>query len=524
MKKVTSNNKEEFIIYQYEDKKINNEEESERLYNKISKTQRKNAKIFSLAIFLYCFSITYLISTLEFFEKKEAEIAWLLSTIFIDIIATILLIYHNKKRPKEGKIIYKHKDKKSFIVGLIFGFLGFIITVAEIDNTVAILIGLTLLDVAIALDLYHDRTGGNLKLGFIKEFIISIVVFLAAFAIGLFIQSKVQEEDFTYEYSKSANVIYDEIDRPTLIAKTDNFWYTFTNKYNTNHYELSVSDKPENLNIVYEIDDVKITNVQANDNYAVWSEYSKGMLTYAYYDREENQPYELTSLEYNEEKPQVANLGLYKDNVYYEEINYDNKTVSLNVYNITNNEIATLYEINDLEEIDLPYNTINVEENNLLIAICYDGVLQIIHFDLDKYTSKGYKPTVINTNAYNATPFKVSYDDEKYALYYAKNKKENISIINKYGKTIDDTIVLNQDNYAFYDKIKLWDEKLYFVNYKHSGKLNPNDFKLVIYDLENKRKSEIESIFDFEIDGKNIYGLGYYKDELKNVRLYDIYN
>ena len=148
-------------------------------------------------------------------------------------------------------------------------------------------------------------------------------------------------------------VIYNEIDRPTLVAKSDNTWYIFTNKYGTNHYELSVSNKPENLNIVYEIDDVGIWNLYANDNYAAWVEVAEDKVTYAYYDKEENQPYELITLDYSIQKPQITNLGLYKDKIYYEVIDYENNNFQIMEYNISSAENKILYSIDDMLEMDL---------------------------------------------------------------------------------------------------------------------------------------------------------------------------
>lgn len=523
MQEELKNNNEELIIYQSSNKNYDKKNEKE-IYQKILKRQNRNAKIFSIGIFIISFAITWLVATLDYFEEKEQDVFWLLSSIIIALIGTGLIVFCHITKPKEGKIIYKYKDRKSFIISLILGFLGLVIAIAGIDNSLTFLIGMILLDVAIALDIFHDKTSGNLKLGFIKKFIVSLLVCIIAFILGTLINDKIGNDDFLYEYSKLANVIYDEIDRPVLITKTDNLWYTFTNKYNSNHYELSVSNKPENLNIVYEVDDVKIINLQANDKYAAWSEYSSGKLTYVYYDKEENQPYELTSLPYNKKEPQVANVGLHEDKIYYEVIDYENKNVSLNVYDIPSNQIGTLYKLN-IHEIDLPYNTLNVEDNNLLVSICYDGALQIIHFDLDKYMDKNYKPKVINANLYNAIPFSVSYNNNKYALYYQSNRKESISIINKNGKIIDTINTFKNNNYAFLDKIKLKNEKLYYVNYDNSRKnIEASDYTLMIYDLKTKHKSEIKNVFDFYIDNKKIYGLGYYNNDLKNVRLYEIYN
>lgn len=523
MKEELKKNNAELIIYQSSNKNHDKKNEKE-IYNKIAKRQNRNTKIFSLGIFIISFAITWFITTLDYFEEKEMDNFWLLSSIIILLIGTGLLVFCHITKPKDGKIIYKYKDKKSFIIALILGFLGLVIAIAGTSNVITFFVGMTILDIAIALDVLHDKSAGKMKTSFIKEFLISLPVCIIAVILGSLINNKIGNDEYLYEYSKIANVIYDEIDRPTLITKGNNSWYILTNKYNSNHYELSISKKPENLNIVYEIDDVKIINIMANEKYAVWSEYSSGNLSYIYYDKEENQTYELTSLPYNKKEPQVANVGLYKDKIYYEVIDYENKNVSLNVYDIPRNEIGTLYELN-IHEIDLPYNTLNVEENNLLVSICYNGVLQIIHFNLDKYTDKNYKPKVINANLYNAIPFSVSYNNNEYALYYRHNMKENISIINKNGKIIDTINTFKNNNYAFLDKIKLKDEKLYYVNYDNSkNNIKASDFTLMIYDLKTNHKSEIKNIFDFYIDNKKIYGLGYYNNDLKNVRLYEIYN
>lgn len=523
MKKEKNEKKEEFIIYKYEDEKEKNEE-NKKIYDKIAKVQKKNAKILSIAVFLYCFSITYFFTTLDFFIDKEQEVALLLTTLLIDLVASILIIYCNKKKPKEGRIIYKYKNGKSFILALILSFLGVIIIFSGLDNLLMVFIGLTLLDVSISLDVYHDKTGGNMKPNLLKDFVISFFVCIIAIIIGSLINPDVNNDDYLYEYYKASDVVYDEIDRPALITKGNNLWYIFTNRYKSNHYELSVNNKPENLNIVYEIDDVKITNVNANDNYAVWSEYSPDKLTYAYYDKEENQTYELISLPYSENEPQKLNVELYDDKIYYEVIDYQNNNISLMVYDIVLNETNTLYTINNTDKANLTLNTIRVEENNLMMAICYNGVLQIIHFDLNKYMDKNYKPTVINTKIYYVIPLGISYDNGKYALYYADKEKKEIVIINKEGKVINNKNTFKNNNYVFYEKIKLKDEKLYYVNYEHDDKMSARDFKLVIHNLKNKHKSEVKNIFDFYLDKKNIYGLGYYKNKLKNVRLYKINN
>ena len=523
MKMEEKNINEKLIIYKYESDTDNKKYKKQDTYNKILKRQNRNASIFSIGIFLYAFSITWLFITIDYFEEKEQNWLWLLSTLIIALVATGLMIFCSKTKPKEGIIKFKYKNEKFFYIALIFISFGVFITFLGIDINTLVTIGLILTDIGIALYIYHNKTKGTKKIGLLKKIIIILIALIISVVLGSLLNYKInQNNDYLNEYSKSAMVIYNEIDRPTLVAKSDNTWYIFTNKYGTNHYELSVSNKPENLNIVYEIDDVGIWNLYANDNYAAWVEVAEDKVTYAYYDKEENQPYELITLDYSIQKPQITNLGLYKDKIYYEVIDYENNNFQIMEYNISSAENKILYSKDDMLEMDLKYNTLNIEDNNLLATACLNGRLSIIHLDLDK---TNYNPKVISTNEYNATAFSASYDDEKYALYYTSNKSDKLAIFNKNGSREKIVYKFKSNNYALYDKIKLKDNKLYWIDIKlTNNKTATDNFNLMIYDLKTKNTQKINKIFEFDVNDKTIYALGYYQDNPENVRLYEVYN
>ena len=46
----------------------------------------------------------------------------------------------------------------------------------------------------------------------------------------------------------------------------------------------------------------------------------------------------------------------------------------------------------------------------------------------------------------------------------------------------------------------------------------------MIYDLKTKNTQKINKIFEFDVNDKTIYALGYYQDNPENVRLYEVYN
>lgn len=514
---------DELILYKYENdnKKISDKEKIEIKY-RILKRQNRNALIYSISMFLYLSSLNFLICSEEYFFNKEKEITWLFIGVIIYLIASVLLIFCIKTKSKEGKIKFKYKNEKAFYVYLIFLLIGtfIIFNGLNLTNTLAFAIGFTFYSVSISACTYHNRTKGNKKISIIKKILSSIIAFLIGFLFAFLLDKNTYNNEYSkYEYSKNAIVIYDEINRPNLIKKANKTWYMFNKKYNTNHYELSVSNKPEDINVVYEIDDVLISNLYGNDNYAAWTEFTKDSIIYAYYDKQENQPYELLTLPFSNEQPQLTNIGLYKDNIYYEIIDYDNDEISIYERNISTNTDTLIYKI-ETAKSELPYNTLNVEGKNLILTTSHYNKLEIIHFNLDDISSD---PKIIDTNEYSQMAYTISYDKDTYAVYYKTSGVEKIAVFNKNGKLINNIHTFGSSNFAYLDKIELKNNKLYWINYKHSNKKDANNYYLSIYDLKSNDLKRINNIFYFEISNNKIYGLGFYNKNIKYVRLYEIY-
>lgn len=514
---------DELILYRYENdnKKISDKEKIEIKY-RILKRQNRNALIYSISTFLYLSVITFFISTEKYFSNQEKEITWLIIGAIIYLIASVLLIFCIKTKSKEGKIKFKYKNEKAFYVYLIFLLIGTFITFngLNLTNTLAFAIGFTFYSVSISAYTYHNRTKGNKKISIIKKILSSIIAFLIGFLFAFLLDKNSYNNEYSkYEYSKNAIVIYDEINRPNLIKKANKTWYMFNKKYNTNHYELSVSNKPEDINVVYEIDDVLISNLYGNDNYAAWTEFTKDSIIYAYYDKQENQPYELLTLPFSNEQPQLTNIGLYKDNIYYEIIDYDNDEINIYERNISTNTDTLIYKI-ETSKSELPYNTLNVEGKNLILTTSHYNKLKIIHFNLDDISSD---PKIIDTNEYSQIAYTVSYNNDTYAVYYKTNNIDKIALFNKNGKLINNIHTFGSNNFAYLDKIELKNNKLYWINYKYSKKKDANNYYLSIYDLKSNDLKMINNIFYFEISNNKIYGLGFYNKNIKDVRLYEIY-
>ena len=44
-----------------------------------------------------------------------------------------------------------------------------------------------------------------------------------------------------------------------------------------------------------------------------------------------------------------------------------------------------------------------------------------------------------------------------------------------------------------------------------------------VYNLKDSRVYSVDKIFDFIVSGNKVYGLGFYKDNPENVRLFEIW-
>ena len=512
---------EELILYRYENdnKKISDKEKIEIKY-RISRRQNRNTLIHCISTFLSLSTINYLISTLDYFINQEKEDIWLVIGMILCIIAISLDVFCHKTKSKEGKIKYKYKNEKAFYIYLIFLLIGTFIIGLNLTSNISFTIGYGFYSVALSTYIYHNNTKGKKKISSIKKIITSIIMILIGVGFATLANKYIFNAKYSRsEYSKNAIVIYDEIDRPNLIKKSNKTWYIFDKKYNTSHYELSVSNKPEEINVVYEIDDVLISNLYGNDNYAAWTEFTKDSIIYAYYDKQENQPYELLTLPFNDKQPQLTNIGLYKDNIYYEIIDYDNDEINVYERNISTNTDTLIYKIK-ADKSELSYNTLNVEGKNLILTTSHYNKLEIIHFNLDDIKSS---PKLINTNEYSQIAYTVSYNNDTYAVYYKTNNIDKIALFNKNGKLINNIHSFSSKNFAYLDKIELKNNKLYWINYIYSKNQNANNYYLSIYDLKNNSLEKINNVFYFDISNNKIYGLGFYNKNLKDVRLYEIY-
>ncbi len=522
---------EKFILYDeqnFSDRHSLSEKQKHELYDKIDKRQRRNAKIIAISVFLYIFTVAWFLFSVDYFEDIEQETIWLLSTTIFLIIATFLLIFALVTKSKDGKIKYQYKNAKYFYVSTVFGIIGIFILFGGLssflDLYTSLFISFIFLGACASFGIYHDLTKGKKPLSRWIKLTITIVLGTIAGVLGYFLNN---DKDFTFteDYSKTAMVIYDKNDQIKAITKSKNVWYAFIEEKNSNKNEFSVSKEPANMEYVYETENTEVYNLSANDNYAVWTEISKGEISYNYYDRYENQVYELIAMPFDEKSPQNYNIGLYNDKIYYEIIDYKENLIDVIEYDISENKDKVIFTINANAQ-KLGYQSLNVNDNNLLLTTYVNNGFNLIHADLNQIAKENYKPKVIEFSKNYYDIYSVSYDNknEKYAIYYNEQNVKKISIFNKDGKIIKNVAVLSQKDYAFENKLSLKNNKLYWINMSDSKKISADDYKLKIYDCKKNKTQTVNNVLRYTLDGSTIYGLGFYRNNLNSPRLYEIWN
>lgn len=520
------------LDYIFENKISIDDESNNQMYNKLFKSQHRSSVLLCLSILFYFLSMSWLFifSNVE----EEQELLLLIPFLIIIAIATILLIISNVIKPKNGRIKHKYKNEKYLFISIIlFGINAFLIndglTCIDISVELEVAIWVAELGLAVTSLVYYFKSYSYKKKR-LKTWV-KVILFIISIVIGFLISILVMDEskvndDLIFDYSKTTDTIYEQSDRAITFYKSDKIWYTFTNKYNTNHYEFSVSTTPENLFVVYETDNVNIVNLSGNDDYAVWCEIGSENIGYYYYDVSENQVYELLVMPYTKNMKQAFSIEIYKDNIYYEVIDNNAKKVVVMEYNITSNQIRSIYTINGIADDNLVKNNINISGNYLLINSFVNNEPTIIKLDLTQKQNESYKTNIIVLKENISDIYAISYDDNKYMIYYNKDGRDMIEMIDKEGSIKKRIHTFANKEYIYSDNIYLKNNMLYYI--KLNEKISTNNMsertKLVIYDLKNNKKQEIKGIFDYCITKKTIYGLGTYKNNLKNVRLYEIWN
>lgn len=500
-----------------------------KMYFRIDKCQRKNAKVIALGIFFLFLSLSSIFLVEEFLPNME-----FFTSIFFFLfllLGIFLFNYAYKHQSKEGKINYQYKNMKYFYfasiffgTGLFFYFYGI-----SLARNLFIALGIFLFGVCFAFDFYYVKTGGkkSVQIGRLGEALVTFFICIIFGSLGIYLGYQNSKE---IPFTKKALAVYGSDEIPSFVLKingqdnSNSTWYTLFKKENQNRYKLSVSKEPDFMHVVY--DDKKDTPFQifqlsGNNDYATWSEVEDKKIRYFYYDRLENTTYKIASINYDTFHPQSYSLGLYQDKVYYEIIDYNRARLSIMEYDITKHEQKEIYRIKNIRSEDLPFQTINIEKNNLILSTYIDGVPTLLHFNLNETITKEYQPQKIHLQKQFSKIYSVSYEKDKYAIYYKEYELSRIGLFTKSGKE-QTQIKLSKNHFVSNEKITLDKNQLYFINLKDSTEDPYKRYQLKIYDLKTKKTKQINGIYDYYLENNQLYGLGYYKSHSNYTRLYEL--
>lgn len=308
---------------------------------------------------------------------------------------------------------------------------------------------------------------------------------------------------------------YHKDNAPVRMINTGDYWYSLIGVYGNNDYKLTVSESPEDLNVVYEINDTEIWYFEANNDYAVWCEETENESKLMLYKNSDSKVTDVYTAD-TTDKVGILHIGLYRDYVYYIESDYENNTDSIIEYDIKNNSKESIFSTK-LSENNSIMN-ITVKENNLTGTVLKEGKFEIILIDLDSDNT----PVVTELPKNADYVYNTAYDsvNDTYAIYYAdKDNKEHIGIYNQKMKECKNIVTFNDNVYANYDYIECYDGHVYWVFQVIASGNVADHYKLVDYNYIDDKIKEYERTFYFSKSNNDMYALSFDSKMYENIVL-----
>ncbi len=321
-----------------------------------------------------------------------------------------------------------------------------------------------------------------------------------------------EKRDIATQPNDTRVISYDKQQAPSQVVKTENYWVLLISEYWGTNYRISVSENPEELNIVYTADNVIIWYIEANDDYIVWCEETVNSHDYKCYSIQED-TVELLFSANIEEGYQPQNIGIYKNKIYYPVVDHQNQTADIYCYDVETKKKSSACSLPYDDKY--PVMTMNVEANYLSVA----SAAGILVFDVEtECVAEEIKlPEEVEF------VYAVSYDyiNRKCALYYADQDSEDIGFINEKGE-MDSHYTFGDRQYAFEDKIKCIDGYIYWiVQIEATGDVTDH-YRYVEYDYINYKSCEIKRGFNLEVGEGYKYYLCFDKDgNYQKIELYE---
>lgn len=306
-----------------------------------------------------------------------------------------------------------------------------------------------------------------------------------------------------------------ENELPNLMVVTDDTYYIMTCKNGEGDYRLSVSDKVDELNFVYDSKYTNIPHLYAEDDYAGWIEEYDHYYDYKVYDREKNKVISINRVDSGKDGYQNMQMGIYDEKLYYDLIDYDNGKTYIKSYDLETGKHSTVHEA-DFPEAGP--NTLEVKEGVLLAyrTTTKGGLL----FRKDLETGK--EENVHIPDAVDHL-YAASYDksNDTYAVYYVyeNSEEEHLGIFTTDSCEINEIYTMAAGTYAYHDEITIDKGRLYLVIQNHNYEDMENKYTFIDYDYLNETPEEYQSTFGFALSDDSIYALSFVNGNVSKINI-----
>lgn len=269
---------------------------------------------------------------------------------------------------------------------------------------------------------------------------------------------------------------------PLRMIQGGNTYYSFLGPFGGTSYTISASDDMITSNIIYEPSrEAIVWFADANEDYLTWCETSAIGNTFYLYEEETNVVTELFACDNT--GYQIKNVGIYKDCVYFANIDYEKLTAKIMCYDILNKTLDGIYtaEFSDNYAI----TSLSITDNLLTAVTNVKGKSTLVTINLD--TMEKQNVVVVPKDAYFI--FDAEYDSstETYALYYISTKnKEIIGTYQNGAETISNIFTFPNRYFGYQDSITYVNGDIYWIiqaNHK-SITTTPERYALIHWDNE----------------------------------------
>jgi hypothetical protein len=275
---------------------------------------------------------------------------------------------------------------------------------------------------------------------------------------------------------------------PSQVIYTEDQWVMLNNVYGSSDYSISIGDDLNSVNSIYQVNNVSIWYIVADDSGVAWCEKSDELYSFKIFVFENNAVETVFQVE-TEKGYQPQNVGLYLNTVYYCFIDYDEQNVQVIAYDIatrTSNCISRA----DFKEKNQPYS-INLQ-GEFLSFICSDEI-RVCSLQNNETVFDCVLPGTVNY------VFSASYDriNDTCAVYYADNDSEDIGILKDGEGEIKSVFTFSENHYAYQDRIECHDGHIYWISQASVSGTVSDHYRFIDYNYLKDRPTEITRTFSY---------------------------